>query len=108
MSAHIGIIIKNYCHEHHIKAPALSKLVGMDTTSIYYIYKCQHLNSRVLLKFSNALNHDFFQYFISNRFQKLKDENTRLILEIRTLKKEKENLLHENDLLKQVIKLQNP
>jgi hypothetical protein len=106
MSVHIGSIIKEFCEINHISAPELGKRVGMNSSSIYRIFERPNLDSENLVKFSAALKHDLFHYFMEQKAPaadaenfKLKEELNALKNEVEELKRKNEALQHENELL---------
>jgi hypothetical protein len=106
MSVHIGSVIKNYCHEHRITVLWLSKAIGMDTSSIYKALNRSNLDTDTILKFSDVLKHNFFQYFVEDKkavsdtdILQLKQEISQLKQENEDLKRKNEILIRENELL---------
>jgi hypothetical protein len=115
MSVHIGSIIKNYCNERRISVSALSKMLGMDNSSIYRIYSRPYLDTDTLLKFSTALKHNFFQYFWEEKTNisdadvlRLKEEIVKLKREIEEIKRKNEMLQRENELLNKFLDKMKP
>jgi transcriptional regulator with XRE-family HTH domain len=115
MSVHIGSIIKRFCEEHNISAPQLGRKVGMNSSTIYRVFKRANLDSENLILFSGALKHDLFQYYgqpkapvsESDSLQ-LKEEIDELMKEIEELKRRNEILQRENELLNKFLDKMKP
>jgi hypothetical protein len=111
MSLHIGSIIKNYCLDRFISVGALCSLLAVKPVSVYHIFKATDLRGFHLLKISNALKHDFFQYYQSSMESDPQKIIASLNLQLQYLTKsfedlKKENVIlkTENDLMKKIVK----
>jgi hypothetical protein len=111
MSIHIGSIIKKYCLDRFISVGELCKLLAVNPVSVYHIYRASDLRGFHLLQISNALKHDFFQYYqadMENDPQKIIASLNQQIQELTKsfgeLKNENVILKTENDLMKKIVK----
>ncbi|MBQ0112544.1 MAG: helix-turn-helix transcriptional regulator [Bacteroidales bacterium] len=58
---HIGSRIKEVCEQKNVTAQELSKLIHCDRSNVYYIFKRDNIDIKLLQEIGKALNHDFFQ-----------------------------------------------
>jgi hypothetical protein len=103
---HIGTIIKDYCKHHDTSIPRLAAQINVPHQSLYDKIRKNDMALSTLYAISNALNHNFFTYFItgtnssSETLLKLSTTNKVLTAKVEALQKEI-NYLHEiNALLK--------
>ncbi|MBI4947217.1 MAG: hypothetical protein HY840_12555 [Bacteroidetes bacterium] len=115
MSIHIGKIIDEHLDKHRISHPAFAKMIGKHKSGIWRLFLRQHLHSALLLKISEQLGHNFFQYYVADSQQEnsrkaedntRREEDKKKIEEWQRqtlqLQKENERLLTENNLLKEM------
>ena len=60
---HIGKLIKQQMDEQGRRAVWLAKQLNCDRSNVYKIYRCKTIDATRLLKISQILQHDFFQYY---------------------------------------------
>ena len=60
---HIGKIIKDVLKEQERTPTWLARKINCERPNIYYIFQQQSINTELLLRISNALQHDFFRYY---------------------------------------------
>jgi hypothetical protein len=106
MAIHIGSVIQNYCISNHIRPVDLSRGLQINSVSLYKIFKRPEISTRMLLKVSGVLKHDFFRYYQESLGYNIYQQNETLNAEIQQLKKENDNLKLENNLLKKVLKME--
>ncbi|MCQ2326355.1 MAG: helix-turn-helix transcriptional regulator [Bacteroidales bacterium] len=58
---HIGSRIKEVCEQKNVTAQELSKLIHCDRSNVYYIFKRDNIDIKLLQEIGKVLNHDFFQ-----------------------------------------------
>ena len=104
---HIGTIIKDYCKRHDTSIPRLAAEINIPHQSLYTKIRNNDMALSTLYAISNALNHNFFTYFIagtnssSETLLKLSSTNKALTAKVESLQKEVA-LLHEiNAILKE-------
>ncbi len=105
MQTHIGSIIKNHCRQQFITPLQLAQLLNIKKDAVYKLYLRPNISAETLLKISEALKHDFFQYYQSSLGPNPDKEIEKLNSELNNLKKENEKLQTQIDLLKQLLKL---
>jgi hypothetical protein len=96
MSIHIGQILLDYSRRNYFRPIDLCTGLGIKASSLYKIFKGANTSTRMLLKMSLLMKHDFFQYY-----QELITGYS-LYKKIEELEKEKEVLQRENDLMKKI------
>lgn len=108
MSIHIGKIISDYLEEKRISRPTFARMIGKHPDGIFRLFLRQHLHTTLLLKISQQLNHNFFQYYVTDIQQENRQltENKKLITDLQQqtsqLQKENERLQTETNLLKEM------
>jgi hypothetical protein len=65
MVIEIGHKIKEVFDSQNIKLTDFADELGTVRQNVYRIFKKRHLDTGLLLKISQVLNHNFFQYYIS-------------------------------------------
>lgn len=63
IEVHIGKLIKQQMDEQGRRAVWLAKQLNCDRSNVYKIYRCKTIDATRLLKISQILQHDFFQYY---------------------------------------------
>lgn len=111
MPLHIGSVIKTYCESRFISVKQLCNLMGVKPISVYHIFKASDLRAGAILRVSNALKHDFFQYYQANIESDPRKKITELSQQLQDLTKSNEALKNENlilktenDLMKKIVK----
>ena len=66
MNVDIGQKIKEVFDAQNRKLTDFADELGTVRQNVYRIFKKQHLDTGLLLKISQVLNHNFFQYYVSN------------------------------------------
>ena len=101
----IGQKIKDVFDTRNIKLTDFADELGTVRQNVYRIFKKRHVDTGLLLKISQVLNHNFFQYYISQpsdvEQEKIKSLRTETVASQRQL----ELAQKEIDYLRQIIKL---
>ena len=113
MAVHIGEKIKSRAKELRIGPTELGKMINTSKQNVYGIYKRKSIDVEMLKKISEALNYDFFQFYVKPRIPLLEEEKGEYnLLEFRKLKEDFDSILKEHmelkekyDLLKKVNEL---
>ncbi|WP_239405905.1 XRE family transcriptional regulator [Alistipes sp. An66] len=63
---HIGNLIEKEFRRQERSVSWLAKKLFCERTNIYDIFKRQSIDTEMLLRISEALHHDFFQYYRSS------------------------------------------
>ncbi|HEY4799356.1 MAG TPA: helix-turn-helix transcriptional regulator [Bacteroidia bacterium] len=101
MPVQIGSEIKKVMEEKRISPSELAARLGVHPGSISRIFTYRHMNSALLVKFSQALGHDFFKYFSLD----IRVEKSEIDKQLELLRKEIGALRIENGYLKQINQL---
>jgi predicted DNA-binding protein YlxM (UPF0122 family) len=103
---HIGTIIKDYCKRNDTSIPRLAAQINVPHQTLYDKIRKNDMALSTLYAISNALNHNFFTYFIagtnssSETLLKLSTSNKALSAKVESLQKEVAFLHEINTLLK--------
>ena len=62
--AHIGRIIEQVFHDQGRSASWLAEQLHCDRTNVYNIFKRESIDTALLVRISNILQHNFLQYYI--------------------------------------------
>lgn len=65
MAVEIGQKIKDVFESQNMKLTDFADELGTVRQNVYRIFKKRHLDTGLLLKISQVLNHNFFQYYVS-------------------------------------------
>ncbi len=65
MTVEIGHKIKEVFENQNMKLTDFADDLGTVRQNVYRIFKKRHLDTGLLLKISQVLNHNFFQYYVS-------------------------------------------
>ncbi len=65
MTVEIGQKIKEVFDKRQMKLTDFADELGTVRQNVYRIFKKRHLDTGLLLKISQVLNHNFFQYYVS-------------------------------------------
>src|ERR1700755_1092135 len=66
MKVEIGHKIKEVFDAQNMKLTDFADELGTVRQNVYRIFKKRHLDTGLLLKISQVLDHNFFQYYVSN------------------------------------------
>lgn len=107
MEVHIGKIIKDQIHDQRIRPSEFAKMLGIAPLGVSRIFHKQHIHSKLLVKISEVLKHDFFRYYSAGAgsSEQMKTQNDECQKKNSQLELEVEKLKIENDYLKQMNKL---
>jgi len=61
---HIGRIIEQVFHDQGRSASWFAGQLHCDRTNVYSIFKRESIDTALLVRISNILQHNFFQYYI--------------------------------------------
>jgi hypothetical protein len=106
MAIHIGSMIHNYCKNNHIRPTDLRKGLQISSASLYDMFKRPGISTRMLVKVSQVLKHDFFQYYQIELGVDIYQKFDQLTAEHQQLQKELENLRIEHEVMKKILKVQ--
>lgn len=102
----IGQKIKEVFDHRHMKLTDFADELGTVRQNVYRIFKKRHLDTGLLLKISQVLNHNFFQYYVDQDIECNEDEK------LKSLKEQTTDYLNqlelsrkEIDYLRKIIKL---
>lgn len=108
MTVDIGQKIKEVFDRQNMKLTDFADELGTVRQNVYRIFKKRHLDTGLLLKISQVLNHNFFQYYVtdtdtldahqSEQMRKLANEASEHMRQFELAKK-------EIDYLRKIIKL---
>ena len=108
MKVEIGLKIKEVFEARNMKLTDFADELGTVRQNVYRIFKKRHLDTGLLLKISQVLNHNFFQYYVappqsrditeSELIQKLRSEASDYQRQLELTRK-------EIDYLRKIIKL---
>lgn len=79
---HIGQLIEDELHRQERTVTWFARRLYCDRTNAYSIFKRRSIDTELLLRISNILNHNFFSYYQTE----LKSEYKHDINEVSTLK----------------------
>ena len=107
MEIHIGKIIREQLYQQRIRPSEFAKMLGIFPVGVTRIFHKQHIHSKLLLKISELLKHNFFQYYTLDKDDagQMKKQNEDSGQKVSQLENEIEKLKIENDYLKQMNKL---
>jgi hypothetical protein len=111
MSIHIGEKIKKRAKEIRMGPTELSRLINTSKQNIYGIFKRKSIDSDLLYKICKVLQHDFFQYYDTEKFIGANEEIGKYITsgkkqESQDCKKELKDLKEKcNEILRKVNEL---
>jgi len=103
---HIGTIIKDYCKRNNESIYSLAAQINTTPATLYNKLRRNDMSLSTLDAISNALNHNFFLYFIpgsgttAEHLVKLSTTNKALSAKVAALQKEVNYLQEINALLK--------
>jgi transcriptional regulator with XRE-family HTH domain len=101
----IGQKIKEVFDQRQMKLTDFADELGTVRQNVYRIFKKRHLDTGLLLKISQVLNHNFFQYYVADPTERT-DEKLRLLRsETSDYQKQLDLSRKEIDYLRKIIKL---
>jgi len=101
----IGEKIKEVFDNRNMKLTVFADELGTVRQNVYRIFKKRHVDTGLLLKISQVLNHNFFQYYVT-RPDDLEDEKIKFLRsETSDYQKQLELSRKEIDYLRKIIKL---
>jgi transcriptional regulator with XRE-family HTH domain len=107
MTVEIGQKIKEVFDKRQMKLTDFADELGTVRQNVYRIFKKRHLDTGLLLKISQVLNHNFFQYYVST--PPTENGNQDSLVDLRkTLNAQAQDLelaKKETDYLRKIIKL---
>jgi transcriptional regulator with XRE-family HTH domain len=108
MTVDIGQKIKEVFDRQNMKLTDFADELGTVRQNVYRIFKKRHLDTGLLLKISQVLNHNFFQYYVgdSDTLDAHQSEQMRkLANEAQEHQRQLELAKKEIDYLRKIIKL---
>ncbi|MBQ9076223.1 MAG: XRE family transcriptional regulator [Muribaculaceae bacterium] len=63
---HIGQLIQQELYRQERTPAWLAKKINCERPNVYYIFRQESINTDMLLRISQALNHNFFKYYSSH------------------------------------------
>lgn len=101
----IGQKIKEIFDKRQIKLTDFADELGTVRQNVYRIFKKRHLDTGLLLKISQVLNHNFFQYYVADPTE-ITDEKIKILKsETSDYQRQLELSRKEIDYLRKIIKL---
>lgn len=101
----IGEKIKEVFDHRNMKLTVFADELGTVRQNVYRIFKKRHVDTGLLLKISQVLNHNFFQYYVT-RPDDLEDEKIKFLRsETSDYQKQLDLSRKEIDYLRKIIKL---
>ena len=108
MAVDIGHKIKEVFDQQNMKLTDFADELGTVRQNVYRIFKKRHLDTGLLLKISQVLNHNFFQYYVATPESSDPQETEqlkKLITESSEYHRQLELAKKEIDYLRKIIKL---
>lgn len=99
MTVEIGQKIKDVFDKRQMKLTDFADELGTVRQNVYRIFKKRHLDTGLLLKISQVLDHNFFQYYVESPGS----ENTWQDSDVLELKREMTEQVHELELTKKEV-----
>jgi len=101
----IGQKIKEIFDKRQIKLTDFADELGTVRQNVYRIFKKRHVDTGLLLKISQVLNHNFFQYYVADPTE-ITDEKIKILKsETSDYQRQLELSRKEIDYLRKIIKL---
>lgn len=101
----IGQKIKEVFDQRQIKLTDFADELGTVRQNVYRIFKKRHLDTGLLLKISQVLHHNFFQYYVADPTERVDEKIKLLKSETSDYQKQLELSRKEIDYLRKIIKL---
>ncbi len=107
MAVEIGHKIKEVFEHQNMKLTDFADELGTVRQNVYRIFKKRHLDTGLLLKISQVLNHNFFQYYVEQ--DKTDDQESKVVQKLKEDALDSQRQLDlakkEIDYLRKIIKL---
>jgi hypothetical protein len=100
----IGQKIKGVFDERNMKLTEFADELGTVRQNVYRIFKKRHVDTGLLLKISQVLRHNFFQYYVAQPAE-IDEKIQALRMETNDFQKQLELSRKEIDYLRKIIKL---
>ena len=101
----IGQKIKEVFEARHKKLTEFADELGTVRQNVYRIFRKRHLDTGLLLKISQVLDYNFFQYYVESQPENAGVENSRQIAEVSEYQQKLELSKKEIDYLRKIIRL---
>ena len=98
MTVEIGQKIKEVFDKRQMKLTDFADQLGTVRQNVYRIFKKRHLDTGLLLKISQVLNHNFFQYYVNSSAGETESAES-----VMGMKKEISEQLNQLDLAKKEV-----
>lgn len=98
MAVEIGQKIKEVFDKRQMKLTDFADQLGTVRQNVYRIFKKRHLDTGLLLKISQVLNHNFFQYYVDRPATESSSAES-----VTGMKKEMSEQLNQLDLAKKEV-----
>jgi hypothetical protein len=109
MAVEIGHKIREVFDHQNMKLTDFADELGTVRQNVYRIFKKRHLDTGLLLKISQVLNHNFFQYYVAptenTSSPQHSEETLRLANEVADYHRQLDLAKKEIDYLRKIIKL---
>lgn len=107
MTVEIGQKIKEVFDKRQMKLTDFADELGTVRQNVYRIFKKRHLDTGLLLKISQVLDHNFFQYYVSAPPTEYANQDALVDLRktLNSQARELELAKKETDYLRKIIKL---
>lgn len=101
----IGQKIKEVFDQRNMKLTDFADELGTVRQNVYRIFKKRHVDTGLLLKISQVLNHNFFQYYVADPSERTDEKIKQLRTESSDYQKQLDLSRKEIDYLRKIIKL---
>lgn len=101
----IGAKIKEVFDARHMKLTEFADELGTVRQNVYRIFRKRHLDTELLIRISNVLDHNFFQYYSGAPDENLKQEELKRVSLEENYQKQLELSRKEIDYLRKIIRL---
>jgi transcriptional regulator with XRE-family HTH domain len=101
----IGQKIKEVFEARHKKLTDFADELGTVRQNVYRIFRKRHLDTGLLLKISQVLDYNFFQYYVEGHPENAGLETSRQIAEVSDYQQKLELSKKEIDYLRKIIRL---
>lgn len=101
----IGEKIKEVFDQRQMKLTDFADELGTVRQNVYRIFKKRHLDTGLLLKISQVLNHNFFQYYVGDPAEQSDEKIKLLKSETSGFQRQVDLSKKEIDYLRRIIKL---
>lgn len=108
MTVEIGHKIKEVFDNRNMKLTDFADELGTVRQNVYRIFKKRHLDTGLLLKISQVLNHNFFQYYVATSESSSLEQNQqfkKLMSDVSESQRQLDLAKKEIDYLRKIIKL---